>query len=128
MPNDTSRKWNYFTDSEIAGLDTELVAMLDKSRHRSGIPYKITDGLRLGTGKQDRNAVNNSAHISGHAVDLDCNDSRSLWKMLDGLIGVGFKRIGIYYKSVDGKVYPTHLHVDNDPTKPPEVVWLTEEK
>jgi uncharacterized protein YcbK (DUF882 family) len=128
MPNDVNRKWNFFSDDEVKGLDLELTAMLDKSRHRSGIPYKITDGLRSGLGKQDRNAVNNSAHLTGHAVDLDCNDSRSLWKMLDGLISVGFKRIGIYYKTVEGKVYPTHIHVDISPTLPQEVAWLTEEK
>lgn len=128
MPNDTGRKWNYFSESEIAGLDTELVAMLDKARHRSGMPYKITDGLRSGLGNQDRNAVNNSAHLTGHAVDLDCNDSRTLWKILDGLLSVGFKRIGIYYKTENGKSSPTHIHVDIDSTKPQEVVWLTEEK
>lgn len=119
--------WNYFTDEEIKGLDTELVAKLDQARHKAGIPFFITDGLRSGTGKQDRNAVNNSAHLAGLAVDLRCQDSRSLSKMLNGLISAGFKRIGIYFKKVNGKQKPTHIHVDTDNSKDQDVVWLTDE-
>lgn len=120
--------WTYFKDSEVVGLDTELVAMLDRARHRSGVAYIITDGLRSGTGIQDRNAVNNSAHLAGRAVDLRCRDSRSLWKMLDGLLFAGFKRIGVYFIVAGGKATPTHVHVDNDLSKDQEVVWLTVEK
>lgn len=120
--------WNYFKDAEVAGLDNELVAMLDKARHRSGIPYVITDGLRTPAANTDPNAVQDSAHLTGHAVDLDCNDSRALWKMLDGLLFAGFKRIGVYFTAAGGKGTPTHIHVDNDTTKDQEVLWLTVEK
>lgn len=130
MPDNNTQRWNYFKDDEIVGLETELVAMLDKARHRSGVPYLITDGKRDGQGKQDRNAVNNSAHLTGHAVDLRCQTSNILFKMLDGLYFAGFKRIGVYYATDKntGKSYPTHIHVDNDLTKPQDVFWITEEK
>lgn len=119
--------WNYFKPKEVEGLDNELVAMLDKARHLSKIPYVITDGLRTGQGKQDRNAVSNSAHLTGHAVDLRCRDYQSLWKILFGLYSAGFKRIGVYFAKSDGKWLPVHIHVDNDLTKDQEVLWLTEE-
>lgn len=119
--------WNYFKDSEVEGLDIELVAMIDKARHLSKIPYIITDGRRSGLGKQDRNAVNNSAHLTGHAVDLRCQDYQALWRMLSGLFASGFKRIGVYLKKQNDKWLPTHIHVDNDLTKDQEVLWLTEE-
>lgn len=120
--------WNYFKDSEVMGLDVELVAMLDKARHRSGVPYKITSGKREPATNTDPNAVQDSAHLTGHAVDLDCNDPLALWKMLDGLLFAGFKRIGVYLTIAGPKGTPTHIHVDNDLTKPQEVVWLTVEK
>lgn len=124
----TNNKWNYFKPEEVVGLDSELVAKLDVARHRSGVPYTITDGLRTAAGNTDRNAVNNSAHLVGKAVDLRCRDSRTLWKMLDGLVAAGFKRIGIYFVITDGNIRPTHIHVDTDETKDQEVVWLTLEK
>jgi len=122
-------KFNYFTDAEVVGLDNELCAMLDKARHRSMVPYVITSGLRTTQTNTDPNAAKDSAHLTGHAVDLDCNDSRALWRMIDGLMFAGFKRIGIYFKvGPDGKgAVPTHVHVDNDISKPQEVCWLTRE-
>lgn len=119
--------WNYFKDAEVVGLDNELVAKLDQARHLAGVPFIITDGKRDGAGKQDRNAVNNSAHLAGLAVDLRCRDSRTLAKMLAALYTVGFNRVGIYHKKIDGKSKPTHIHVDVDKTKDQEVTWLTEE-
>jgi len=120
--------WNYFTDEEVKGLDIELLAMLDKARHRAGTEFIITDGLRTTATNTDPNAVPDSAHLTGHAVDLRCLGSRYLWKMLDGLFAAGFKRIGIYLDITDGKAHPTHIHVDNDLTKDQEVVWLTVEQ
>ena len=121
--------WNYFADEEVRGLDTELVAMLDKARHRAGISFVITDGLRTPDTNTDPNAVKDSAHLKGLAVDLRCHDSHSLWKILDGFYSVGFKRIGIYVQKTDGDVLlPTHLHIDTDLTKPQEVVFLRKEK
>ena len=119
--------WNYFRPEEVPGLDNELMAKLDQARHLAGVPFVITDGLRSGTGKQDRNAVNNSAHLSGMAVDLRCQDSRTLYKMLSALYTVGFKRVGIYFITESGKTRPTHIHVDVSVTLPQEVCWLTQE-
>ncbi len=120
--------WNYFSDNEVVGLETEIVAKIDQARHLAGIPFVITDGKRYPETNTDPNAVANSAHLKGQAVDLRCRDSHSLWKMLQALFAVGFKRIGVY-AAIDGeRLLPTHLHVDTDLTKPQEVVFLSLEK
>jgi len=121
-------RWNYFSDEEAKGLDVELLAKLDQARHRAGTEFIITDGLRTAATNTDPNAVQDSAHLTGHAVDLRCQGSRYLWKMLDGLFAAGFKRIGIYFYLEQERVRISHVHVDNDLTKDQEVVWLTVEK
>ncbi len=121
-------QFNYFSDEEIKGLDTELVAMLDVARHKAGIPFVITDGLRTPATNTDPNAVKDSAHLKGLAVDLRCRDYQSLWKILDGLFSSGFKRMGIYFRKVEGKTVPTHIHCDiAKDGKPQEVLWITGE-
>jgi uncharacterized protein YcbK (DUF882 family) len=110
-------RWNYFQDSEVAGLDVELVAMLDRARGIAGIPFLITCGLRT----QAQNdalpqSVKDSAHLTGHAVDISCTESNQRFKITSAFISAGFKRIGIY---ADG-----HIHVDNDTSKPQGVMWL----
>ena len=111
-------KWTYFSDEEVVGLDQELCAMLDRARGLAGCPFIITNGLRT----QDQNdalaeSVKNSAHLTGHAVDLACNDSEVRYAMIRGLILAGFKRIGIY---------SAHLHADNSATLPQEVCWYVQ--
>lgn len=107
--------WHYFQDSEVQGLDTELVAMLDMARGKANVPFVITCGLRtLAQNAALAESVSDSAHLSGHAVDLACGDDPTRYAMLVGLLGAGFNRIGIY---------SAHIHVDNDTTKPPNVCW-----
>src|SRR4029077_4543403 len=66
----------HFTDSELKGLDPALCQMLDDARSLSGVPFTITCGLR--TPEQNAalpESVSDSAHLTGHAVDLACADS-----------------------------------------------------
>ncbi len=110
--------YHYFSDEELKGLDLELCAMLDRARGLAGQPFIITCGLR--TPEQNAalpESVQDSAHLSGHAVDLACNDSELRYAMLRGLILAGFNRIGIY---------SAHIHADNDLSKPPNVCWYVE--
>ena len=107
--------WTYFKDAEVVGLDTELVAMLDRARHIAEVPFIITSGKRTIEENQAAGGVLDSSHLKGLAVDLRCQDSTRRWAMLDALFKVGFKRLGIY---------PAHLHVDLDPTKDSQVAWF----
>lgn len=105
----------YFAPNEVVGLDTTLCQMLDSARDRAGIPFIITSGLR--TPAQNAmlpNAVQDSAHLTGNAVDLFCVNSSNRYLMVLSLLMARFNRIGIYEK---------HVHCDNSPTLPPEVLW-----
>lgn len=111
-------QYQYFTDDELKGLDPSLCQMLSIARGKSAVPFVITCGLRT----QDQNAalaesVSDSAHLTGHAVDLACSYSTDRFAMVKGLLDAGFTRIG---------VYSAHLHADNDLTKPQGVMWYVQ--
>lgn len=108
-------KPHYFTEAEVEGLDSELVAKLDWARGRAQVPFIITSGKRSPAENERVMGVDASAHIKGLAVDLRCADSPTRYRMLQALILAGFKRIGIYDK---------HLHVDLDESLPQEVAWV----
>jgi len=110
-------RFTYFSDDETKGLDDELCAMLDRARALAGVPFIITCGLRT----QEQNAalpesVKDSAHLTGHAVDLATADSWVRFNMLRGLILAGFTRIGIYQN---------HIHADNSVVLPQKVCWYS---
>jgi len=108
-------KYRYFTDQELSGLDDNLCQMLSIARGKANVPFVITCGLR--TPEQNAalsESVSDSAHLTGHAVDLACADSPSRFAMLKALLDTGFTRIG---------VYSAHLHCDTDSSKAPNVIW-----
>lgn len=108
-------KWTYFDPLEVEGLNEEFVAMLDRARGLSGTKFTITSGLRtLLQNESTPNAVHDSAHLVGLAVDLECHESVERYKIIKALMQVGFTRLGIY---------SGHIHVDCDKTKPQEVIW-----
>lgn len=109
-------KWTYFNDSEVGGLKDEFIAKLDKARGLAGIPFIITSGFRsLEANQSIAGSVEDSSHLSGLAVDLRVSESPARFTIVKALIEVGFTRIGIYDK---------HVHVDADPTKPQNVIWV----
>ena len=111
-------QYHYFNDEESLNQDPELMAMLDMARGKAGIPFDITCGFR--TPEQNAklaNSVSDSAHLTGHAVDMACDDATERFKMVKALLDVGFTRIGIY---------AAHIHADNDSTKPQGVMWYVE--
>ena len=95
--------------------DEALVLMLDDAREIAGIPFHITSALRSREDNLRVGGARDSAHLTGHAVDLRAPTSRIRSQMLRALLAVGFNRIGIY---------PGHIHVDTSPGLPQDVVWL----
>lgn len=100
---------SYFKPEEVAGLDSGLVEKLEHARYIAGVPFVITEGLASGGSH-----VADSAHSRGLAVDLRCSRSLDRFRIVDGLLTAGFKRIGIYDK---------HIHADVDPSLPQTVIW-----
>lgn len=117
-------QFNYFKDSEIKNLDLEFVAMLDKARHVSNVPYIITSGYRTPERNFEIGGADKSLHTRGLAVDLRCNSNHILGCMLKGLYSAGFEQIGIYFGVEGNGPFPTHLHVELDREHPGDAVWL----
>jgi uncharacterized protein YcbK (DUF882 family) len=110
-----SVQYKYFTPEEVQGLDEQFVARLEIAREKAGIPFIITSGLRTPTQNESLpNAVSDSSHLTGHAVDLAVAESQARYTTIKSLLDAGFNRLGIY---------SAHVHVDDDGTKPPNCIW-----
>lgn len=111
-------EYKYFNekqDPNMIGVNAELMIMLDKARGLAYIPFIITSGVRSIEHNLNVGGVENSAHLSGLAVDLQCNSSEMRYIMLFCLLIAGFKRVEI----TNG-----HIHVDIDDTKDQNVIFL----
>lgn len=110
-----SKRWNFFEDTEVDGLDAELVAKIDWARGRSNVPFIITSGKRTPEQNGAVGGADASAHMKGLAVDLRVTDNLHRMKMVNALLLAGFRRIGVYDK---------HCHADIDPDLPQDVMWI----
>jgi hypothetical protein len=113
----TTPTYKWFSQAEVAQwkLKDELWKKLDTIRDECGFPFRIVSGLR--TKKENdalKDAVSDSAHLSGLAADIHCVDSTKRMRMFDVARKHGIARIGI------GR---TFVHLDIDSTKPKEVLW-----
>lgn len=109
----------FLTDIKKEELDQELLVKLEQASMISGIDYVITSGYRPGINGIDH-GIKNGPHTSRKAADIRCNDSVTRYKILHGLMQVGFKRIGI------GSASQPHIHADvcDLPNFPQMVLWL----
>lgn len=101
-------------------MDAKFLEKLDYARQNAGVPFKINSGYRtlkwnakiggrVGVGKLM------SSHCKGLAVDIHCNNSRNRGLIINALISVGIRRIGIA---------KTFIHCDVDKDKDQDVIWL----
>ena len=107
--------YRYFKQYEIVGLKPELVQMLDDARHIAGIPFKLNSGYRTKSQNKKAGGVEDSAHLTGLAVDIACTSDTARHKIITALQKVGFSRIGIA---------KTFVHCDIDKSKSLNVIWL----
>jgi len=105
-PKPTEKKYKYFSESEVIGLSTDLVQILDKARELSGTTYKITSGYRSKEKNKQVGGVPNSSHTKGLAVDLACTDNIKRTLMLKGLYNCG--------SDLFIEICKSHIHVDID--------------
>jgi zinc D-Ala-D-Ala carboxypeptidase len=103
-----------FGKSDGVEPDADLVRMLDQARDVAGVPFVINSGIRSVERNAQVGGAPESAHLSGHAVDIHCPTSRQRFLIVQALIEVGFRRIGI------GN---TFVHADTDPDKAQDVIW-----
>ena len=95
-------------------MDDDFLEMLDRARDFAGVPFVINSGYRTKAHNTKVGGLKNSAHLDGFAADIRCNASRERMYIVGALLEAGFNRIGI------GNGF---IHVDNDPTKPEDVIW-----
>ncbi len=91
-------------------IKPSLKMFLELAEGLSGVQFTITDAFRQ---------AGRGAHDEADAVDIACGTSRRRHKILKGLRGAGFHRIGIYDR---------HIHADRSLTRPAEVTWLGKSK
>jgi len=100
------------------GIQTSTREKIEAARNIAGVPFIITSGFRCSTAQylliRQGRSKENSAHPRGYAVDIAINDSGKRFIIIDALLKVGFKRIGV------GKDF---IHADNDPDLPANVMW-----
>ena len=98
-------------------MDLDFLMMLDDARHKAGIAFVITSGVRCSSHNRASGGKKDSAHLHGFAADIACNDSRSRGYMIGALYEAGFNRIGVHRE---------FLHVDDEPSKEADLLWLYE--
>lgn len=113
----------YFSESEfrkcspacsLQDMNQRFMWKIDKAREIAGIPFVLNSAFRTKAHELAHGRTGTGAHTSGCAVDIRCNSDENRYKIITALLEVGFNRIGI------GKTY---IHVDDDPTKKPNVIW-----
>ena len=110
-----SRKEEWCPCCHSGGLVPDFRDKLNKAREIAGIPFVLNSAFRCAAHNAEVGGTETSSHLAGVAVDIRCNDSRSRWIIIDALKQAGFNRIGI------GKSF---IHVDDDLTKEPDLIWL----
>lgn len=99
---------------DIARMDMKFMSMLDDARHIAGIPFVINSAYRSFTYEKAKGRSGTSSHVKGVAVDIKCTNGFNRLIIVDALLKVGFKRIGIHKH---------FIHVDNDKEKSSSI-WL----
>ena len=133
---------NYFTDKElqcpcckITNMDSRFLEKINRARHISQVPYVVNSACRCKKHNKKVGGSLTSSHLFGNvnrlkvktqAMDIKITDSNQLYKIQYGLHDAGFERFFVYCRiDFDGDgstiIVPKHIHVDNDPTKPPRI-------
>ncbi len=117
------KKINYFQDKEFyckcgscykSTVSKELLRKLNKAREISQTPFIINSGVRCEKHNINVGGSPTSSHMLGLAADIRYTNSSECFKILNGLILAGFRRIGIY---------KNFIHADIDKNKVQGVIW-----
>ena len=114
----------YFTYDEFDSPDApgsghemhqEFLDMLDDAREIANVSFIVNSGFRTEEHNRAVGGTPDSSHLVGWAADIRATTSNRRWLVIEALIQVGFTRIG---------VADTFVHVDCDPAKVKNVMWL----
>lgn len=114
----------YFTDEEfkraipscsLSDMSEKLMLMLDQARHYAGVPFKINSAFRSVEYEKSKGRNGTSQHTKGNAVDIACYTSNFRYRIVNALLVVGFKRIGIGSNFIHCDIG----YLDSEP-----IIWL----
>lgn len=119
-PHFTEEEFTCPCGCETLNPDKGFLERLERARVRADIAFKIHSGSRCKIHNADVGGVDSSSHLAdeiirSHAGDIGARGTLQRGLILASLRAVGFNRIGIA---------TTFVHVDNDPTLPPNRTWL----
>ena len=114
--NKKKPKYKNFSELEVKGLNHDFVLLLDKARDIAGIPFIINSGFRTPEHNKAVGGVDDSAHLSGLAVDLRARNGAETYAIVKAAIEVGIKRIGINRAS-------QFVHLDIAEDKPNPTIY-----
>jgi len=116
-------EYRYFTQKDFDNcnppcnmndLKGDFIKKLDIARQVAKVPFVLTSAYRSEAWEKEQGRDGTSSHTKGIAVDIKCSSSHDRFRIFNGLISVGFNRIGI------GRNF---IHVDLDKDKPSSVAW-----
>lgn len=106
----------------IGNISPSLLAILDPMREAAGVPMKINSAVRCPEWNAHEGGKVTSSHLAipnkgilCTAVDIATPGSAHRFRIVMAALACGVRRIGI------GN---TFVHLDVDPDKPQEVLWL----
>jgi uncharacterized protein YcbK (DUF882 family) len=96
-------------------MDADVLQMIDQARELFGKPIRINSGVRTEKRNELVGGSKTSSHLKGYAIDVSCDNSADRFRLVEILMLVGFNRLGIA---------KTFIHIDNDPDKSKNVIWV----
>lgn len=114
---------NYFCDDEfkracpacsLSDMDEDFMNHLDKAREFAKIPFVINSAYRSVDYEKKKGRTGSSQHCKGLAVDLRCRTNAERFRIVDSLLAVGFRRIGIG---------TNFIHVDDGYPNSEPIIW-----
>ena len=113
---------DYFPDHELAckccGVNKVRRSSLEKliaARIIAGVPFRLRSAYRCPKHNEEVGSTSDN-HIRGCAFDIEYRNSREWFKIVDGALKAGFKRIGI---NQDLKF----IHIDDNENHAQEVIF-----
>lgn len=106
----------------MSDMHPETLRRMDALREAAGIPCVLNSAGRTYEWERSKGRPGTSSHVykkdgsmKCRAVDIRCNNNANRMKLIKAAIEVGYRRIG---------VANTFIHVDDDPAKSQDVVWM----
>jgi uncharacterized protein YcbK (DUF882 family) len=106
-----SDKLKYFSPSEFTmdgqpvfhKMNPAFLQLLDKCRELAGVPFVITSSYRSPSKNRRVGGSVGSMHLYGRAVDIECPDGATRWKIVKAAMSLGLS-VGVMRSA---------LHLDN---------------